>query len=171
MAGHGFKGGGRKKHEKSRPQLLSSEGEDEAEDEAVVHLLQADGDSARLLAEDDEDMEQEANGSVLKAHGKAPAMPQESFLAITLQIFFPFLVAGLGMVGAGLVLDMVQVCRRLRKRVLVLKLLLFQHWQVFVTVSELFILVPALLGLKGNLEMTLASRLSTQANLGNMDKV
>ena len=33
----------------------------------------------------------------------------------------------------------------------------------------MFILVPALLGLKGNLEMTLASRLSTQANLGNLD--
>jgi solute carrier family 41 len=29
-------------------------------------------------------------------------------------------------------------------------------------------LVPALLGLKGNLDMTLASRLSTQANLGKM---
>lgn len=28
-------------------------------------------------------------------------------------------------------------------------------------VTEVFILVPALLGLKGNLEMTLASRLST----------
>jgi solute carrier family 41 len=39
---------------------------------------------------------------------------------------------------------------------------------VFVEVSELFILVPALLGLKGNLDMCLASRLSTQANLGNM---
>ena len=41
--------------------------------------------------------------------------------------------------------------------------------EVFDVVNELFILVPALLGLKGNLEMTLASRLSTHANLGNMD--
>ena len=31
--------------------------------------------------------------------------------------------------------------------------------------SEVFILVPALLGLKGNLEMTLASRLSTQVTI------
>ena len=44
-----------------------------------------------------------------------------------------------------------------------------QHWEVFETVSELFIMVPALLGLKGNLEMTLASRLSTNANLGHLD--
>lgn len=39
---------------------------------------------------------------------------------------------------------------------------------MFAHVRELFILVPALLGLKGNLDMCLASRLSTQANLGNM---
>lgn len=39
---------------------------------------------------------------------------------------------------------------------------------MFREISELFILVPALMGLKGNLDMTLASRLSTQANLGNM---
>ncbi|XP_076760408.1 solute carrier family 41 member 1-like isoform X2 [Xylocopa sonorina] len=77
--------------------------------------------------------------------------PLESYLAITIQVFIPFLIAGLGMVGAGLVLDLVQ------------------HWVVFEKVSELIILVPALLGLKGNLEMTLASRLSTQANLGHMD--
>lgn len=47
---------------------------------------------------------------------------------------------------------------------------LTQHWAVFRDVSELFIMVPALLGLKGNLEMTLASRLSTHANLGHLDK-
>lgn len=46
---------------------------------------------------------------------------------------------------------------------------MFQHWPVFEEITELVILVPALLGLKGNLEMTLASRLSTQANLGHMD--
>lgn len=39
-----------------------------------------------------------------------------------------------------------------------------QHTDVFVQVSEIFILVPSLLGLKGNLEMTLASRLSTQVS-------
>lgn len=33
----------------------------------------------------------------------------ENFLSISLQVFIPFLVAGFGMVGAGLVLDVVQV--------------------------------------------------------------
>lgn len=76
---------------------------------------------------------------------------EETMLSIAFQVFVPFLIAGFGTVGAGLVLDVVQ------------------HWDVFKAVSEIFILVPALLGLKGNLEMTLASRLSTQANLGHMD--
>ncbi|XP_014219305.1 solute carrier family 41 member 3-like [Copidosoma floridanum] len=34
--------------------------------------------------------------------------PTESYLAITIQVSIPFLIAGLGMVGAGLVLDLVQ---------------------------------------------------------------
>lgn len=45
---------------------------------------------------------------------------------------------------------------------------IFQQYKVFKEVNALLILVPALLGLKGNLDMCLASRLSTQANLGNM---
>ncbi|ORX53087.1 MgtE-domain-containing protein [Hesseltinella vesiculosa] len=45
----------------------------------------------------------------------------------------------------------------------------YQHWQVFVNTSELFILLPILLNLKGNLEMILASRFSTSANMGELD--
>lgn len=75
----------------------------------------------------------------------------ESVWSISIEMFVPFLLAGFGMVAASLLLDVVQ------------------HWPVYQMVSEVYILVPALLGLKGNLEMTLASRLSTQANLGHMD--
>jgi len=75
----------------------------------------------------------------------------ESWSSVLVQVTPPYLCAGLGMVGAGLVLDSVQ------------------YWSVFKTLPELFIMVPALIGLKGNLEMTLASRLSTHANLGDLD--
>jgi len=42
-------------------------------------------------------------------------------------------------------------------------------WPVFLRVEELFILVPILLNLKGNLEMNLAARFSTSANIGELD--
>ena len=61
-------------------------------------------------------------------------------------IYIPYIIAGFGTVGAGIVLDKVQ------------------HWKLFLEVKEIYVLVPALLGLKGNLEMTLASRFSTQVN-------
>lgn len=76
---------------------------------------------------------------------------EESSCSIACQVFIPFMIAGMGTVAAGLLLDIVQ------------------HWNVFQEVPEMFVLVPALLGLKGNLEMTLASRIATLANLGAID--
>ncbi|CAF1395639.1 unnamed protein product [Rotaria sordida] len=77
---------------------------------------------------------------------------EEKWYIVGSEVFLPFMIAGCGMVAAGLVLERVK------------------ELNVFKEITEIYILVPALLGLKGNLEMTLASRLSTQANIGNMDK-
>lgn len=87
------------------------------------------------------------------AAGCQPSSPtiRETHYTVGSQIVIPFFIAGMGMVLAGIYLDIVQT------------------WKVFKEVPEIIVLVPALLGLKGNLEMTLASRLSTEANLGNMD--
>jgi solute carrier family 41 len=94
-----------------------------------------------------------ANGrlpSVLKIDSEVPDDARETPCRIATQVFLPFLIAGFGTVLAGMLLDAVQ------------------HWSVFINVTELFILVPALLGLKGNLEMTLASRLSTAVSQFNL---
>ena len=41
-----------------------------------------------------------------------------------------------------------------------------QKWSFLTQMEEALVLIPPLLGLKGNLEMTLASRLGTWTNLG-----
>lgn len=97
----------------------------------------------------DEDISSDGDEDVIVEASQK--LPRESSGIMALQILVPFLLAGFGTVSAGMVLDIVQ------------------HWEVFKKVTEVFILVPALLGLKGNLEMTLASRLSTAVNIGKMD--
>uniref|UniRef100_A0A4W3IFA7 Solute carrier family 41 member n=1 Tax=Callorhinchus milii TaxID=7868 RepID=A0A4W3IFA7_CALMI len=105
-----------------------------------------------ITSETDTLLEQESSASNSEEpKTKKPWLPKETVLTIGCQILFPFLLAGLGTVTAGMVLDIVQ------------------HWTVFENITDVFILVPALLGLKGNLEMTLASRLSTAVNIGKMD--
>ncbi|XP_056138386.1 solute carrier family 41 member 2 [Lampris incognitus] len=91
------------------------------------------------------------NSEGCDAQDNAQVIPAESVRSMVLQILVPFLLAGLGTVSAGMLLDVVQ------------------HWEVFQEITEIFILVPAVLGLKGNLEMTLASRLSTAVNAGKME--
>lgn len=97
---------------------------------------------------------------------------EEKWHQTTIQVSIPFMLAGIGTIGAGVILGHVEV------RISSLYLVKFidlnvclnnsQTWEVFREIPALFILVPALMGLKGNLDMTLASRLSTHANLGNM---
>ncbi|CAF1293043.1 unnamed protein product [Adineta steineri] len=77
---------------------------------------------------------------------------EEKWYIVTCQVLVPFMIAGFGMVAAGLVLERVK------------------ELNVFKEITKIYILIPALLGLKGNLELALASRLSTQTNIGNMDK-
>lgn len=62
-----------------------------------------------------------------------------------------FLLAGMGMVASGALLDWTT-----------------RSMEVFADVPSLIILVPALLGLKGNLEMTLGARLGSHANKGEL---
>lgn len=76
---------------------------------------------------------------------------EETVWSVLKELIVAFLLAGLGNVAAAYMLTRVRT------------------WSVFKNIPQLFILVQPLLGLKGNVEMTLASRLSTHANLGDLD--
>ncbi|KAI8885224.1 MgtE-domain-containing protein [Backusella circina FSU 941] len=88
-------------------------------------------------------------------HFRAPQREEELKVThgnhLASQAFPSLLICVIGLIFAGWMMD------------------IYQHWEVFTKVSELFILVPVLLNLKGNLEMNLAARFSTSANLGDLD--
>ncbi|KYN06847.1 PREDICTED: solute carrier family 41 member 1-like [Cyphomyrmex costatus] len=96
----------------------------------------------------DPDAERNRNPS---GHGGNKNIRNEKWYHTILQVSVPFLIAGLGTIGAGRVLTMAK------------------NMVAFKDVPQLMILTTALQGLKGNLDMCLASRLCTQANLGNMN--
>uniref|UniRef100_A0A914H2G4 SLC41A/MgtE integral membrane domain-containing protein n=1 Tax=Globodera rostochiensis TaxID=31243 RepID=A0A914H2G4_GLORO len=80
-----------------------------------------------------------------------PERKEESPRSFIVETVVPFVLAGFSMVGAGALLFHASKTHFIVKMPVVL------------------VLVPALLGLKGNLEMTMSSRLSTMANLGQLD--
>ncbi|CAH1122071.1 unnamed protein product [Ceutorhynchus assimilis] len=96
------------------------------------------------------DKQKSVESGICSASECEAILDREKWYYVAIQIFIPFMIAGAGTIGAGVVLGKVE------------------KYPVFREIRALFILVPALLGLKGNLDMCLASRLSTQANLGNM---
>lgn len=75
----------------------------------------------------------------------------EGWLITLIQVVGPFLVAGCGSMCTGILLDIVK------------------DWDNFKMIESLMTLVPTLLGLKGNLEMTVTARLCTASNLGKLD--
>ncbi|XP_041565050.1 solute carrier family 41 member 1-like [Drosophila elegans] len=74
----------------------------------------------------------------------------EPWYSTLIQLGIPFFLAGLGTITAGLMLGNVQ------------------DWLVYREVNELFVLVSVLCGLKGNLDMCVASRICTNSNLGHL---
>ncbi|KAF9145930.1 hypothetical protein BGX30_005746 [Mortierella sp. GBA39] len=83
--------------------------------------------------------------------GLRGAIEGEADKGLWMQALTTLVIAASGLICAGWLLDAVQ------------------HWPVFLEISELIILIPILLNLKGNLEMNLASRLSTASNMGLLD--
>ncbi|KAH8346879.1 hypothetical protein KR059_001527 [Drosophila kikkawai] len=77
-------------------------------------------------------------------------LSKERWYSTLFQIVIPFFLAGLGTITAGLMLGKVQ------------------DWTVYLHVNELFVLVSVLCGLKGNLDMCVASRICTHSNIGDL---
>ncbi|XP_030369238.1 solute carrier family 41 member 1-like [Scaptodrosophila lebanonensis] len=90
------------------------------------------------------------NDNAQSVHEGDQAIYAEHWCCTFAQILIPYFLAGSGTITAGIMLGNVQ------------------DWSVFQDMNEIFMLVPALCGLKGNLDMCVASRLSTLSNMGSL---
>uniref|UniRef100_A0A8R1HS40 SLC41A/MgtE integral membrane domain-containing protein n=1 Tax=Caenorhabditis japonica TaxID=281687 RepID=A0A8R1HS40_CAEJA len=89
--------------------------------------------------------------NVSKSNNVFNIVEKETKRQFLLEALIPFLFAGLGLILAGVMLESAEGS------------------EFFTVLPDAVIMVPTLVGLKGNLEMTLSSRLSTLANLGFME--
>ena len=83
---------------------------------ASVNDSDDDGDfdeDALLISKESQPEDDDKNKNKLFDEAETKVLVQESFWSISVQVFIPFLIAGMGMVGAGLVLDIVQVYNQL----------------------------------------------------------
>jgi len=85
---------------KSRRMESGTSGDPAGDAEGADAFADFDGETHQLL---------EMSTSQQKVTPRALHEETETVWSVTIQVFIPFLVAGLGMVGAGLVLDVVQV--------------------------------------------------------------
>lgn len=72
----------------------------------IYEMRVINGEKSHLLVDETQPLD---DSSASSGDDKPNVEEDESFWTITLQVFIPFLIAGMGMVGAGLVLDVVQV--------------------------------------------------------------
>jgi solute carrier family 41 len=76
--------------------------------EGIRQRIKMESTEVKLNGDLDESSEHEEDSDI-QTLLPGPALHDESSWQIGLQVFFPYMIAGFGMVAAGLVLDVVQV--------------------------------------------------------------
>lgn len=137
-------------------------GEDDEKNEDKDYLIKSEFDSSQLdmelgSNESDEDLSDKNTSTTIEFTTKLasdlskPEIEAESLLSFVFQVLFPLLICGLGNLVAGILLHNIE------------------SREVFSQIPQLYIAIPCLMGLKGNLEMTMASRLSTAVSFFSFD--
>ncbi|KZS98799.1 hypothetical protein SISNIDRAFT_403866 [Sistotremastrum niveocremeum HHB9708] len=126
-----------------RPSTSSADADTDSDNAS----LNGDEDDSRRALLQDGNVEAVGNGALEKKR-----MSNAAFIKEMLVETFPTLAfSTVGLVFTGELVETVA------------------EWEVMKKIDELFILIPVLNNMKGNLEMNLSARLSTSANMGELD--